>query len=773
MGSGLSMASVNKIKELASAREYSLAVDIIDSQDLSKSLNPQFLRTCAMVYIEVGRYNDARKLLVMAHRMAPEGKRILYSLVYLYLKTGYFDLAKTYYDIYMFDADENATETKQLKFIYDKATNKDLEVLDGHIRSTFVDSMDYDWSFETYLLYVLQNRDKEADFLAHEYIATYKNSENSAKIDAIKNGELDAKELFFVFAKEAVEDNDAEMDTLREEEMALLEADELRIHPKEAEITIMVDDQEEAEIGSKRKLRKFWMKEEQELKKQQQEAEAVVDPKTVEGETERLDASSDEATEKSGEAGEENVCKVDETTGATADSDEKEKPARNTFSLKGLFKRKDKSKDESSPIEDGYDKSESEGVSKPDNEQATTEENTKSDDEQAATEENTNSDDGQAVSEGSKNDDNSVIAVDSGSDDFVAESDTIEDLNDDYDSERQSAFDLVFGDTIENEESTEHSMSENIEEKTVVKKKTQVVFEDAEIEEETDEGYEIDDFSREFDDEFDDEFGEMNVIKDTFDATIAEKEVVKPLINELSMEEEEKLVAYEEVEEIIEKISTQDAEEEITEICEDTEDTYEEPVEEDSEEPYEEPVEEDSEEPYEESVEEGSEETNEETEQPDEPVPETIEEITEEELEDVSEILTDDITEEAETEETSYEKVNKAESKPRLEFPVFKSSLFPNYHKEVVEVENNFKEIVTVAQDKMNENLLKEEQMQREAEALLASLGIDLGSVTATVDKLEELEQPLNDGPSRDELKASLKIDSVKKNILKKLKEYR
>ena len=34
MGSGLSMSSVNKIKELANSREYSLALEIIDSQDL-------------------------------------------------------------------------------------------------------------------------------------------------------------------------------------------------------------------------------------------------------------------------------------------------------------------------------------------------------------------------------------------------------------------------------------------------------------------------------------------------------------------------------------------------------------------------------------------------------------------------------------------------------------------------------------------------------------------------------------------------------------------
>ena len=158
--------------------------------------------------------------------------------------------------------------------------------------------------------------------------------------------------------------------------------------------------------------------------------------------------------------------------------------------------------------------------------------------------------------------------------------------------------------------------------------------------------------------------------------------------------------------------------------------------------------------------------------------------------------------------------------KNTLDYPEFKSSLFPEVGQEVMEVNNNFNQIMNEAQDKINENLLKEEQMQREAEALLASLGIDLGSITATVpsssvantnvsnekynaettnfvvqsqndvqkgveektyesDEFEnvahtnEEKSTHNYSPSRDELKSSLKIDSVKKNILKQIKEYR
>ena len=47
MSTGISMSSVNKIKELADNGDYSLALDILEHQDLSKSLSPQLLEYAA------------------------------------------------------------------------------------------------------------------------------------------------------------------------------------------------------------------------------------------------------------------------------------------------------------------------------------------------------------------------------------------------------------------------------------------------------------------------------------------------------------------------------------------------------------------------------------------------------------------------------------------------------------------------------------------------------------------------------------------------------
>ena len=108
---------------------------------------------------------------------------------------------------------------------------------------------------------------------------------------------------------------------------------------------------------------------------------------------------------------------------------------------------------------------------------------------------------------------------------------------------------------------------------------------------------------------------------------------------------------------------------------------------------------------------------------------------------------------------------------------MFRSSLFPNYHNDKPEVENNFNEIMSDSQSKISENFEKEAQLQKETEALLASLGIDLGSTKSTVTstssiKIDRSEEKAN-SISRKELKNSLKIGEDKKIILRKMKEYR
>ena len=129
MSSGLSMTSVNKIKELAEAKEYSLAVEILDSQNLEKSLNPQFLRVCGEVYENVGRSKDARNMYVKAHIMGPDSNRILFSLISMYLKRGYFGLAEQYAEQYKYHVRNSEQETKNIEYVLKKAEHTELRCL--------------------------------------------------------------------------------------------------------------------------------------------------------------------------------------------------------------------------------------------------------------------------------------------------------------------------------------------------------------------------------------------------------------------------------------------------------------------------------------------------------------------------------------------------------------------------------------------------------------------------------------------------------------------
>ena len=129
MSTGISMSSVNKIKELADNGDYSLALDILEHQDLSKSLSPQFIRICGEVYYENKRYPEARAALVKAHAMAPAGNKIIYSLIKLYLSMGFTQLAEHYFEIYTFNQANKDAGTYRLEYMIAKAHRKPVNEL--------------------------------------------------------------------------------------------------------------------------------------------------------------------------------------------------------------------------------------------------------------------------------------------------------------------------------------------------------------------------------------------------------------------------------------------------------------------------------------------------------------------------------------------------------------------------------------------------------------------------------------------------------------------
>ena len=806
MGAGLSMASVNKIKELANSREYSLALELVEHQDLTKSLNPQFLRLCGEIYIKNDRYKDARRCLIMAHRLGPESKRVLYTFVELYLRMGYFQLAKTYYDMYMFDA--NAYDSRDMEYVWNKHEHADDYKTLEPLIAGYAHNLDYDWSFELYLLYKKEEKQNEAATLAELYHASFKNSDNSQIILDIEAGKVKVDTYFDIYADTEAVDDDPDMEALRAEEQELLATDDLRMHPKEAEITIMYEDSY-TPAGSEKKVQKMLKKQEREeqrkekklLKKQKQQekaeaaaaaeaekTEAEVKPATeekTETETKVPETVADETEQKTSEkttvteqetAEKASVTETSEQkTAEEASETEAEEPEKEK--KKGFFQRRKRKKHEEESETTDADIEETKEVTSESEDVKPSEEPKESNSDISSEIAETT---GQAedMRHGKGTIAKDVVVVDE-DDGFEAEADTIEELA-----------------------SKEHvtQETETKEAEVTTAKKTTFEFQTVELApEDFEEEYEVDDFSE----TVDDEFGEMKMpepkpeieetveeepeIEERAEETVEEEPEVEEEIEEPEVVEPEPEIEAEpepEIEETVEEAVKEEpeAELEIEETVEEEPEAEEEIEEPEVVEPEPE-VEAEPELEIEETVEEEP-EVEEEIEEPEvvEPEPE-VESESEPEIEET--VVEEAVEEEPETEEEIEEPEEEPKEefhvapfttkpeKKKLDFPVFKSSLFPDYHKEVKVVENNFNEIMEEAQDKMTENMQKEEQMQREAEALLASLGISMDAIPATPQAEKKEEQPVQKGPSRDELKASLKIDSVKKNLLKRVKEYR
>ena len=806
MGAGLSMASVNKIKELANSREYSLALELVEHQDLTKSLNPQFLRLCGEIYIKNDRYKDARRCLIMAHRLGPESKRVLYTFVELYLRMGYFQLAKTYYDMYMFDA--NAYDSRDMEYVWNKHEHADDYKTLEPLIAGYAHNLDYDWSFELYLLYKKEEKQNEAATLAELYHASFKNSDNSQIILDIEAGKVKVDTYFDIYADTEAVDDDPDMEALRAEEQELLAADDLRMHPKEAEITIMYEDSY-TPAGSEKKVQKMLKKQEREeqrkekkllkKQKQQEKAEAAAAAEAEKAETE-VESATEEKKDTEAEAPEivadETEQKTSEETTVTeqetaekasvtetseqktaeeASETEAEEPEKEK--KKGFFQRRKRKKHEEESETTDADIEETKEVTSESEDVKPSEEPKESNSDISSEIAETT---GQAedMRHGKGTIAKDVVVVDE-DDGFEAEADTIEEL-------------------ASKEHVTQETETKEAEMTTA--KKTTFEFQTVELApEDFEEEYEVDDFSE----TVDDEFGEMKMPepKPEIEETVEEEPEIEEIAEE-TVEEEPEVEEEIEEPEVVEPEPEIEAEPE-SEIEETVEESVkeepeakleiEETVEEEpeAEEEIEEPevvepepeVETEPELEIEETVEEEP-EVEEEIEEPEvvEPEPE-VESESEPEIEET--VVEEAVEEEPETEEEIEEPEEEPKEefhvapfttkpeKKKLDFPVFKSSLFPDYHKEVKIVENNFNEIMEEAQDKMTENMQKEEQMQREAEALLASLGISIDSIPTTPQAEKKEEQPVQKGPSRDELKASLKIDSVKKNLLKRVKEYR
>ena len=244
MSTGISISSINRIKELAEEKKYAEALEILDTQNLDKSINPQFLRISGEIFRENKRYYDSRRILLKSHEMAPEGTRIIAELIQLYLELGYFARAKRYYEQYLFYSTEEDVQRDYVEYMYKKATDCDIKEL-ATILIPILETMPEDkWNFEAVLLYDKIDRKDKALEEARYILEHFKESEYIKPVIEYIDDKLDVDEYFYIYPREEIEEDEELFGDLIEKEEQILLADHYRMFPPEAKIIVEAEDKD-------------------------------------------------------------------------------------------------------------------------------------------------------------------------------------------------------------------------------------------------------------------------------------------------------------------------------------------------------------------------------------------------------------------------------------------------------------------------------------------------------------------------------------------------
>ena len=262
VSTGISISSINRIKELAEEKKFKEALEILDTQNLDKSINPQFLKISGEIFRENKRYYDSRRILLKAHQMAPQGNRIIHELIQLYLELGYFSKAQKYYEQYLFNTTPDDVQKDYVEYIMKKATGADVKDL-AAILIPILERMPEDkWNFEAILLYHKMDRKDMALEESRYILENFKESEYVQPVIDYIDDKLDVDQWFYVYPKEEQpEDVDLYGDLIEQEEK-LLEADYLRMFPPEARIMVEAEDNDAPEVApvKEKKPRKIFNK---------------------------------------------------------------------------------------------------------------------------------------------------------------------------------------------------------------------------------------------------------------------------------------------------------------------------------------------------------------------------------------------------------------------------------------------------------------------------------------------------------------------------------
>ncbi len=280
MSTGISIASINRIKELAEEKKFAQALEILDTQNLDKSINPQFLRISGEIFRENKRYYDSRKYLMKAHQMSPQGTRIIYELIQLYLELGYYTRAQKYYEEYMFYVAPEDTLKEYVEYTFKKSQGADVKDIAAILIPILERMPDDRWNFEAVLLYDKMDRKDKALEECQYILEHYKDSVYIDPVIQYIDDQLDVDQYFYQYPKEEQPEDKELFGDLIAQEDAILEADYLRMYPPEARIMVEADDKDGVDAKPVKEKKKKKKKQSKKKEETDASAEEISDSET-------------------------------------------------------------------------------------------------------------------------------------------------------------------------------------------------------------------------------------------------------------------------------------------------------------------------------------------------------------------------------------------------------------------------------------------------------------------------------------------------------------
>ena len=161
-----------QIKKLSSQGDYKTAMQIADTIDWNRVRNANLLSSIADIYEYNGEYEEAKDILLMAFERAPVGKRFLYKLSELSLRSGSIEEAIEFYKEFL-DVSPEDPRKYLLRYKILKAKGAMASQLVGPLEQFTETELDEKWLYELAKLYGEAGREEDCITLCDKMILLF------------------------------------------------------------------------------------------------------------------------------------------------------------------------------------------------------------------------------------------------------------------------------------------------------------------------------------------------------------------------------------------------------------------------------------------------------------------------------------------------------------------------------------------------------------------------------------------------------------------------